>query len=335
MGKKNLISNSYKGIVTSYWFWADQFLMTDQVEDGILWMINNFINIKYNPDWFPSGVYFANNEYRNKMVEFYDCPFFRTQKIFFDADKKILGENIINFAISNIDRNRFVLLRVDRYYLGRGKTRNEHEILLHGYDKQERKFYYADNGNTGKFITDISCSFNELEKALASVQYFADEPDLSDSIFTFEVYKNQEYSLNIEKILFQLNQYLSGEKLSFDGLYYNGITFYDALIKYFRNEIVGMHSQYDWRGLTVIKDHKLVMVERIRYLAQKFNYSFLSLDQYIDLANKCNILVMLYLKYGFKKDREILKRIVEMLQTIKEIEKKTLQIFIYELKSLL
>ena len=333
--KKNLIIRDYNNIVTSYWFWADQFLMANQVEDGILWMINNFINIKFNPDWFPGGIYFANNEYRNKMVEFYDCPFFKTQKILYDREKKIFGENIINFSIENIAKNRFVLMRVDRFFLGRGEKKNEHEILLHGYNIKERKFYYSDNGDTGKFTVNIPCSFDELERALINTKFFFVFSDLSDSLFTFDVYPNEMYMLNPKKILFQLNQYLNSEQLSFDGLYYNGISVYDALINFFVSQIEGINEQYDWRGLCVLEDHKAVMIERIRYLSNNLKVEFKSLGMYINLKNTCNILVMLYLKYIYSKEKKVLKQIIEMLKRISEMENSALQKFIDELKNVL
>lgn len=332
--KKNLITKDYNNIVTSYWFWADQFLMANQVKNGILWMINNFINIKYNPDWFPGGVYFANNEYRNKMVEFYDCPFFRTQKILYDEKKKIFGKNIIDFAIENITQNKFILIRVDRFFLGRGNKRNEHEILLHGYDTEEKKFYYSDNSDIGKFMVGIPCSFDALRHALDNVNYFVDEPDLSDSIFTFDVFPNQLYELNLKRILNQLNQYLGSIQLSFDGCS-NGINVYNALIDYFSDIIKGMPVDYDWRGLCVLEDHKSVMVERIKYLSNTFNFQFISLETYIELKKRCNILVMLYLKYGYKKDNEILKQMIEMLKDISELEKRALQKLINEIENIL
>ena len=329
---KNLITKDYNNVVTSYWFWADQFLMANQVEKGIIWMINNFINIKFNSDWFPGGIYFANNEYRNKMVEFYDCPFFRTQKILYDTEKKVAGEGIIDFSINNIEKNRFVLLRVDRFFLNRGKKGNEHEILLHGYDIKEKKFYYSDNDSTGKFAIDIPCSFDELEKALNNVNYFADEPDLSDSIFTFDVYSNELYGLNLRGILSQLNQYLNNVQLSFDGLYRNGICIYDALIEHFIKVIEEEYGQYDWRGLCVIKDHKSVMVERIRYLSDVLKVKFESLDMYIELKNKCNLLVALYLKYGYTKNKNNIHRMIEILKNVYEMERSALEKLIYEIE---
>ena len=94
-GYKELINKQYSGVVTSYWFWADQFLMAQQAAHGELWLVNNFININYAPDWMPGGIYFANSDYRNKMVEFYDCPFLIMQKILFDSDKCVGGRDIV------------------------------------------------------------------------------------------------------------------------------------------------------------------------------------------------------------------------------------------------
>lgn len=328
--KKNLIVKQYDNIVTSYWFWADQFLMANQVDNGILWMVNNFINIKYNPDWFPQGVYFSNNEYRNKMVEFYDCPFLRTQKILYNDKKMIFGKNVVDFSLQCIEQNRFVLLLVDRHYLARGKKGNIHQILLHGYDKINKKFYYADNGDNGKYVTDLTCSFDELQAGLLNVEYCLVEPDVSESIFTFDVVQNETYNINIEKILFQLNQYLYEERISFDGLCYNGIGVYDALLQYFENEL---NFEANFSDLCVIREHKSLMVERIKYLENFCKKKFQTLYMYESLEQQCQVLLMKCIKYYYKRDQKGKNDVVSMIKNICEEEKKVLSKLIFEMRS--
>lgn len=327
--EKNLIVKQYDNIVTSYWFWADQFLMANQVDNGKLWMINNFINIKYNSDWFPQGVYFANNEYRNKMVEFYDCPFLKTQKILYDYKKMIFGKNVVDFSLECIEKNRFVLLLVDRHYLARGKIGNIHQILLHGYDKINKKFYYADNDDNGKYVTDLICSFDQLQAGLLNVEYCSPEPDVSESVFTFDIVQNENYSVNVEKILLQLTQYLYEEKISFDGLYYNGIGVYHALLQYFENELTFPGNFSD---LCVIREHKSLMVERIKYLENFCKKKFQTLYMYKSLEHQCEILLMKCIKYYYKRSQEERNDIISMIKNICGEEKKVLSKLICEIR---
>lgn len=206
---KELIKNQYNEIFTSYWFYADQILMSTHVEGGELWLVNNFINIHYCPELLPAEIFFFNCDYRNKMVEFYNCPYLIMQKYLFNDNKEVNGRDIVEFIIDSINNERFVLLMVDRYYLDIGYTRtNEHQLLIHGYDLEKEIFYYADNSFNGKFKTHLQCSFSNLRDAFKAASIYKNEPDFSDSIFTFNINYNALYDMNIPKIICQLRQYV-------------------------------------------------------------------------------------------------------------------------------
>ncbi len=317
--------------MTSYWFWADQFLMAQQAAHGELWLVNNFININYAPDWMPGGIYFANSDYRNKMVEFYDCPFLIMQKILFDSDKCVGGRDIVDVIIEQVDCGRFVLLMADRFYLNRGFLKeSEHQLLIHGYDLDEQQFFYADNSNAGKFATGLQCSFTELRKAFHAACLYLNEPDFSNSIFTFGVDHASGYELNIPKIIHQLRQYIKETRVCFMGSNRNGIGVYDCLLQYFREP---WNDAYDVRGLCVIRDHVSAMIYRVQYLEKYFGCNFESLNLFVTLKQKCDILVTLYLKYGITRERNIMAKIMDSLTDIGRIERKAVEILIAELEN--
>ena len=103
------------------------------------------------------------------------------------------------------------------------------------------------------------------------------------------------------------------------------------MIKYFKqnNERV-----YDVRGLCVIRDHKSVMVQRIKYLEKFFDKHFESLELFITLKQKCDFLVMLYLKYGIYRKPDIMTKIINVLADIDSAEREAVEKLIIELEDL-
>ena len=306
--------------------------MATHVEGGELWLVNNFINIHYGPKLLPAEIFFFNFDYRNKMVEFYDCPYLIMQKILFDCNKKINGRDIIEVIIDNINNERFVLLMVDRYYLNIGYTQSsEHQLLIHGYNLEQEIFYYADNSFNGKFKAHLQCSFSNLRKAFEVASIYKNEPDFSNSIFTFNVNHNASYDINIPKIICQLRQYIDETRLFFNSAYMNGIGVYRYLIECFENNSL---DDYDIRGLCVIKDHKSAMVFRIQYFEKHFKNHFQSLDLFLALKRKCDLIVLLYVKYGITKDADIMIRIIKILSDMEQEEKRAIKKLILELESI-
>lgn len=332
INRKELIKKQYNDILTSYWFYADPILMATHAEGGELWLVNNFINIHYGPELLPAEIFFFNGDYRNKMVEFYDCPYLIMQKFLFDCNKKINGRDIVEVIIENINNERFVLLMVDRYYLDIGYTRtNEHQLLIHGYNLEEEFFYYADNSFHGKFKTHLQCSFSNLREAFGAASIYKNEPDFSNSIFTFNINYNASYNINIPKIICQLRQYIDETRVFFNNSYLNGIGVYRHLIECFENNSL---DNYDIRGLCVIRDHKSAMVYRIQYFEKYLKHHFESLDLFLVLKRKCDLMVLLYVKYGIKKDTSIMVKIIKMLSDIEQEEKRAIEKLILELESI-
>lgn len=306
--------------------------MAGQVDNGELWLINNFINIKYNPDWFPAGIYFANNEYRNKMVEFYDCPYLLMQKLNHSENKKVGNKDIVDILIENISQDRFVIFMVDRLYLNIGwEQSNEHQLMVHGYDISEKKFYYADHLRDGKYKTGITCSFGEMKQAFETTITYDEEPEFKNTIFTFSPVQNSYYKLNLNHIISQLKYYYYGNQVLFDDYYKSGIQVYSELASYFEKELMNRTAITDVRGVTVLKDHNSAMEYRIRYLSQMLNKNFESLKLYEMLKDNSERIVMLYVKYCITKDYKILSRIIEMLYTLEKCEKKAVKLLLNEL----
>lgn len=118
--------------------------------------------------------------------------------------------------------------------------------------------------------------------------------------------------------------------MCFMGSNRNGIGVYDCLLQYFRKS---GNDVCDVRGLCVIRDHMSAMIYRIQYLEKHFGCNLESLNLFVTLKQKCDILVALYLKYGITRERNIMAKIVDSLTDIGRTERKAVEILIAELEN--
>lgn len=314
---KSLLIGDYKPLINSYWFWADQFVMINRITNSEYWLLNNFIDLWCDKQMLPGGIFFSGKGYRNKMVEFYDCPFLEMQKIAFDEDKRIFGYGIIEFAKEFIEQGNFILLMVDRFFISEYgfKNSNNHEILIHGYDDKSEKFMFCDNNKNGKFEMNLSCTYSELQSAYMEFKYFKDEPDFNTSIFLFRPREDDSYSVDIQKIKKSLSQYLTPDiDPTLNEIH--GIKIYEALIGYFSDALLTDKLNLDPRGLCVLYDHKKAMLYRLIELKKYIKICDNYIKAYENIVQKSNVLLNLFLKYSVKGEKCILEKCISYLKEI-------------------
>jgi len=330
---KSLLQGIHEPVINSYWFWADQFVITSSIINSKYWMINNFINLWCDSKNLPGGIYFGKNTYRNKMVEFYDCPFLEMQKIVFDNNKKIFDFGIIDFVKKSIDNEFFVLLMVDRYFIASYgfNSINYHEILIYGYDNESQKLFFCDNNKNGKFMLDLTCSYNELENAYMKFDYLDNEPDFSTSIFLFRPKEDNNYKIKISYIKKSLIDYLTfknEDPLENDK---HGIEIYLLLINFLNNIKETNILFKDIRGISVLLDHKKVMLLRLNELKNYFDFKEDYVEQYKSILEKSKIVLNLYIKYSISDSQDTLNKSIKYLSEIYYQEKYLLEKLLHEI----
>lgn len=122
-----------------------------------------------------------------------------------------------------------------------------------------------------------------------------------------------------------------GNSSFFNSSYLNGIGVYKHLIDCLGNSA---GHNYDIRGLCVIRDHKSAMVYRIQYFEKHLQCRFESLELFLVLEQKCNLVVLLYVKYRVSKDANIIVKIINILANIEQEEKIAIEKLILELESI-
>lgn len=122
-------------------------------EKAYPWLMNNFIQL---------------TSYNDQYLDFYDfnyrnCPILECQRIKLDLVKRAFG-SVQDFFISAIERGNYIYLPVKREFIAAYQSQGIHDMLIYGYDKQERCYFVSDyfQGHYSK----RQCDFCEMEQAI-------------------------------------------------------------------------------------------------------------------------------------------------------------------------
>lgn len=315
---KRLLIGEYDALINTYWFCADPLLMIRNSEEGVNWLINNFIEITYSSDCMPYSIYFFNDRCRNKTVEFYNCPLWHMQKIDFNEDKKIFNMNIVEFVQKCLNEDKYVLFMVNRKYIKHYgiDTDNLHQILIHGYDNNMLEFYYADSVNNGKFMSQLKCSYQELEEAFKKSYFYSLEPDFGTSVFVFKIENSKPYPINIIRIKRMIYAYKESSSETDNGKP-SGISVYKALIEYYENSLKnGEKIDTDIRGLHTLYDHKKAMIFRLMTIKDMYDIDIEWISEYKIIEDISKSIIHMMLKYIMVGDVNLIKRIIDKLNEV-------------------
>ena len=311
--------SNYQSIINSYWFWADPLYIIRDIPNSENWLINNFISLRGCIEDEVYKLFFFNHDYRNKMVEFYDCPFIKMEKINFGKNKSIFDIDIIDFIMRNLDEKKYVLLVADRYFipLYSAEMSFPHQILLCGYD--DYNFYFCDNDDRGKFSVQLSCEIDKMRKAILAFKSHPREPDVSESVFVFSPVVNDNYNIDFFSIKRKCIDYLKPNNFAGDYWVY-GIDIYEDLINYIEQGVTVPIHTYN-----LLLDHKRIMQYRIERLF-KDRVGYMELKEYSDdILFKTNVIQNLNLKLILSNNLKNNQLIQNHLQSIYQLEKKMME----------
>lgn len=337
MVKIPLADSQSSVIPDSYWYYADLFVLIDNVDTYKSWMLNNYINIiALDVADGQTSKEVSHNisihfdimlRYRNYMMSFYDCPFIDFYRVNKESEKIITGYAIISYVKAQIDKGFSVLLTVNRKFLSvfDNHSNRIHQIMIYGYDDQNQIFFFCDNFITGKYRTDLTCSFDDfiqaynnsyLEKAL--------DRDFNHCVYLFKPIPCPEYKINLNQIKEKILEY--NNKLPLDWNDRRYLSFNEFPIVYgtdiYRlyiqriNEFISKEIQLTLnnRDLMTLYDHKKLMLYRMEILMKNHlipNDNKLY-QNYKEITEKCFIVIQLILKYHITENVNILKKVINI-----------------------
>lgn len=222
----------------------------------------------------------------------------------------------------------------------------QHEVLLYAYDKE--RFYFCDNGIHGKYVSSLSCKTSEFMEAFRVIDEmeWPEQVFWKEEILLFRPKDDDSYKLDAKHIAESLKTYLGIRKdpifedARFRSRYGNmqifiGQTVYDHLTQFlidFEKNIANTHMG----AISVLCDHKSALVATTDMLSNQYGIS----NQYVyDLRGVQQDLVrirMLILKYYMSlSDKELLNKICNRIEQLREKEYDIMTSFIAEVKGII
>lgn len=334
--------------------WPDtNFLLSiiRNVPQGWTWVMNTHIQIRaaiyqsYQWNIQDARISFYPYAVHDLTPNIFDqCPFidkYSVPRVLVNDNYK----NFIEFAKYAINQEFYLSLYVDQFFrediAGGGY---HHPIYIYGYDDNESNIFTFDNYEGGKYQSK-KISYDILQRAYGLIN---PEP-WESTVFLYKL-KEHSYPFVPEFVSEQLKDYLNPgmgicyfdkmlcpEKIHEGNDYYNaiyyGIDCYDFL-QYYINSLLQEQPFteiiYDMRSFSMLIDHKLLMLERYRYMVSgEYIKASDKLHQMLEKQlESARIMLNMFIKFGIKGDRQILVQVGEILKDFVIHEKKSIQIFI-------
>ncbi|MFK0522295.1 hypothetical protein ACINKY_08785 [Paenibacillus illinoisensis] len=315
MKKLHMNSSPY---LNTYNLYGTTFSIASHDERIWPWVYNNFIQIRYVPDW---NAYFFDNHH----LIFDNCPSLSKYRIP-QSVMEMKWHSLKEFIIDSINLDCYVYLYVDRYYISKSAAYkkikdNWHEILIYGYDTGKELFYVADNLREGKYILTES-DFNEIEEGYSSLK---SDNDFFKGIILIQK-RDEDFVFRIGQVKAQLTNYLLSKETQDIAFKEESIFGFNAWMNLISD--LEQKTKLDKRPFHLFWEHKKVMVDRIKYLEEK---KYIKQDEssvlqeFVLLENKALTIRNMALKYSITQEKELQKKIIEELTQSLNKEKQLIK----------
>jgi len=291
--------------------------------DGYVWLYDTWIQWEWRSSVL-DGCMPETITWRHPMTKWYAIPNELLAKS---------GTKFIDLIKNAVDHDFYVTTCVNKNKLdvvSGGSDR--HDLLIHGYDDEKNEVYVMAYDQRGKYRECI-CSFNEIAEAYEKVgsQILWDE----DTIVLIKRKSHPLYQADMTKICNLLEDYLcsrscwwrfNGGSCANSDDPNQGLNAYDRVVEYARR-INEDNVNLDIRSFCTIRDHKYVMIERIKYL-ERMEY----ISSHLKLSQRYNIIYrdaervkLLAMKYMITTDFRLVEFLARLLSKMKEEERLLLE----------
>ena len=294
------------------------------------WVYSHFIQIMYNEEWHMSI-------FQDHIDLLNNCPFLDTYIYKFFGNINAL----INLIINAIEDGYYLHIFLDRYHIDpyRYSEHHAHTAIITGYDKNDNTFTVYDNFDNGKFV-GIKVDFISVAKAYLSskttcLDNLSNNTNIDYSFLqdiNFVKYNKHVITtfdpINVGVLLRKYIEATSG-CINFERNYCYGINIYkritDEIVKKETSMVKDFHLLYE---------HKLLMSERVKYIASIYKISH---DLITDTDRLCEKFLLLrneYIKlYQYNNDK-LRYNFINKLNKLKNIEVEIYTRLIGEIKNM-
>lgn len=293
------------------------------------WVFSNYIQIYIDNhlrknSW---GDFYFPMPYEIKSLEL--CKWILTQKCHENlVDKRY--SDIVDYIKDVLENDFFVHMMINHKYLANSSLDRTHDILVFGYDQAKQELHCADFASrAGKYIF-FKCSFDEFREAYRDEDVKKGFTYLNHFIYSYKVNKECDYGYNVHNIIFWLKQYVNSEAPEYwEGYNYSGrvlvtwgMDYYEVLC---RNLLTIGDEQIDLKFYYLLKDHKKMMLERLKFLENDSLCLKEYIEAYEEIYKDISIVVNMAVKHNVVNPKGITDRMIDRIKNIKATEYRVLR----------
>lgn len=348
MANKVVLPVKYPAITSWQWH-ATLFSILGEDENAKKWIYSNYIQLRcYNIPEYTSGDEILLCDMMPGSSALKECPYLLFSLITKPQIESYCGD-VIDFIVKTIDLGGYVYGAFDEARMISDVSvdyKFSHELFIYGYNMEEEVFYVGDFTFKDKYAY-TTVTFDAVKRGFDVLSagedhVFRDDYKGTRGLYVIQKNVDSKY-YDIDPVLIKrtLEEYLKGEDTKehfrmmrnrFDDTVF-GVNVYDALKTRVDKQLHREEPDFDIRALHIAYDHKVLMLDRLKYLMANevipFNQEML--DDYAvvveDMLTARNLLVRIsvtneieaggriadYLDDAREKEIAILSKVAELL----------------------
>ena len=334
-GKKRL-PVTRNPLITSWQWHASLFSILSEDDNAKKWIYSNYIQLRcYNVEEIFTGEDILFTDIMPGNSSLTECPYLIASLMTKEQIESYCGD-IVDFIIKSLDLGGYVYVVIDEAKILSDMDigyKFPHELFIYGYDIDGEGFYVGDFTFKDKYAHN-KISFEDVRKGYEVITAAEDhmfKHDYKGTRGLYVLFKNTDtmyYDVDITLIRDTLREYLNSQdtKNHFRMMRnrFHDTTFgvevydkvYDRIMKQVERE------DYDIRALHVLYDHKVLMLDRIKYLManEYLNYDQEIIDSYGEVVANMLAARNLLIKISINGNSEEASRFKQHFNTAKEKE---------------
>ncbi len=337
MAKKRL-PVTREPLITSWQWHATLFSILSDDENARKWIFSNYIQLRcYNIEEIFTGDDMLLADIMPGSSSLKECPYLITSLMTKDQITSYCGD-IVDFIIKTIDLGGYVYGVFDEAKILSDVEvdyKFPHELFIYGYDLEGEGFYCGDFTFKDKYAHN-KLSFEDVRKGYEVISASEDhmfKDDYKGTRGLYVIFKNTDtcyYDVDTTLIRDTLREYLNSQDTKnhfrmmrnrFSDTTF-GVEVYDVVLKRIMEQLSKDEPDFDIRALHVMYDHKVLMLERIKYLMANgyLNYDEDLITSYSEVVKNMKAARNLLIKISISEDVSESSRFKTYFQLAKEKE---------------
>ena len=348
MANKAVLPVKYPAITSWQWH-ATLFSILGEDENAKKWIYSNYIQLRcYNIAEYTTGDEILLCDMMPGSSSMKECPYLIFSLITKQQIESYCGD-VIDFIVKTIDLGGYVYGAFDEARMLCDVSvdyKFSHELFIYGYNMEEEVFYVGDFTFKDKY-SYTTVSFESVKRgfdALSAGEDHVFKDDYKGTRGLYVIQKNTDskyYDIDPVLIKRTIKEYLTGQDTKdhfrmmrnrFSDTIF-GVDVYDALLKRIDKQLHEEEPDFDIRALHIAYDHKVLMLDRLKYLManEVIPFDQAMLDDYAEVVEDMlaarNLLVRIsvtgeieaggrladHIKSAKEKDIAILTKVADLL----------------------